>query len=71
MRISSSDKCFLLEVSKDELGILSNALNESLACIEDWEYPIRMGVSCEEARRLLREVSRAYHAGISDPESLV
>jgi hypothetical protein len=60
MKISNSDNRFTLEVSQDELGILSNALNETLECIEEWEYQTRMGVSSETVLALLKELSRAY-----------
>ena len=60
MKISKTEDHFMLEVSHEELGILSNALNETLACIEEWEYQTRMGVFSETVLVLLKELSRAY-----------
>ena len=36
-----------------EIVALSNALNESLENLEEWEFETRMGVSCAQVRVLL------------------
>jgi hypothetical protein len=36
-----------------EIVALSNALNESLEHLEEWEFETRMGVSCDQVRVLL------------------
>lgn len=48
-----------LSLSRAELLILNNALNEVYngVDIEDWEFPVRLGVQRAEARGLLAEVS--------------
>lgn len=43
----------LLEISRDELGVLCNALNEVCNGIEVWEFETRMGVKIENARIIL------------------
>jgi hypothetical protein len=60
MRIAEQNDCFVVKVTIEELDTLGNALNESLECIEEWEYQARMGVSREDARFLLSKLSNAY-----------
>lgn len=51
----------VVELSADELGVLSNALNEVLngpEAIEDWEFQTRVGASRDEASMLLDAVTR-------------
>jgi hypothetical protein len=48
-----------MELTSEEIVALSNALNEVLHgpdAIEDWEFATRMGVSRQEALRLLRRL---------------
>ena len=47
MKITITNHHFVLDISKDEMAIINNALNESLACIEEWEYQTRIGWSRE------------------------
>ena len=54
-----------IEFSKDELGIINNALNEVLNgpdAIEDWEFGTRMGADREEALTLLKKVKKVSEA---------
>lgn len=41
-----------------EVVALSNALNESLENLEEWEFETRMGVSCEQVRVLLASFNK-------------
>jgi len=52
---NNADEMTTFSVNDDEARAISNALNESLELIEDWEYETRMGVSKEEVIRLLDE----------------
>jgi hypothetical protein len=62
MNVISVDKDHaLLSLSSDDLALLCQAINESIEALDDWDYPIRMGFSIEEARALqdqLLSVSR-------------
>lgn len=50
----------ILELSKDELGVLSNALNEVCNGIEVWEFGTRMGITIENARTILESMTSIY-----------
>ena len=50
----------VLELSKDELGVLSNALNEVCNGIEVWEFDTRMGIKIENARIILESLTSIY-----------
>jgi len=50
----------VLELSKDELGVLSNALNEVCNGIEVWEFDTRMGIKIENARTMLDSLATIY-----------
>ena len=50
----------ILEISKDELGVLSNALNEVCNGIEVWEFDTRMGVRLENAKIILESLTSIY-----------
>lgn len=50
-----------IELTRDELVAINNALNEICngpGAIEAWEFPIRIGVAKEEAEQLLAEIAR-------------
>lgn len=49
-----------VELSRDELGTLGNALNEVLHGLDIWDFPIRMGVERSEAEQLLQEISDLF-----------
>jgi hypothetical protein len=57
--ISSNQSGVVVEFSGDELAVLANAINESLEALEDWEYPIRVGVDSDAARELLSAIKLA------------
>jgi hypothetical protein len=50
----------ILELSADELGVLSNALNEVCNGIEVWEFDTRMGIKIENARIILEALTSIY-----------
>jgi hypothetical protein len=50
-----------LEISKDELGVLGNALNEVCNGIEVWEFDTRMGIKIEDARDILDSLISIYN----------
>lgn len=63
MKISrTGDGVFELTVSRDELRILSNAVNEALEALHDSELSIRMGASSEEIRAV-RSAFREFREG--------
>lgn len=47
----------VLEISRDELGVLCNALNEVCNGIEVWEFDTRMGVKIENAKIILASLA--------------
>jgi hypothetical protein len=52
----------VLEISKMEITLLSNALNEICngpSAIEAWEFPIRTGYEKKEAESLLKQFGAA------------
>ena len=50
----------VLELSRNELGVLSNALNEVCNGIEVWEFDTRMGIKIENARIILESLTSIY-----------
>lgn len=50
----------ILELSSDELRVLSNALNEVCNGIEVWEFDTRMGVKIDDARNILDFLVSTY-----------
>ena len=67
MKVVRSDPfAVTIELTRDELGTISNALNEVChgpEAIEDWESSTRMGVERSEAQRLLAALTVAYETG--------
>lgn len=53
---SSGD--FVIRVSRDELLLLSNALNEVCNAIEGWEFSSRLGSGREAALAMLSQIER-------------
>lgn len=51
--LEQEDSAILVRLNFSEIVALSNALNESLEHLEEWEFETRMGVSCEQVRVLL------------------
>ena len=56
--ISTAEGESTLTLTTIELVLLNNAVNESLQALPDWEYPIRVGVTKDEARTLLDQLGR-------------
>jgi len=58
MKDRSEQEAVVLEVSRGELILINNALNEVSNGIhmDEGEFQTRLGVSVEDARRLLRRV---------------
>ena len=56
--VERTGKYLTVRISDDELLAINNALNESREWLEDWEFPIRMGVSKEEVDALLAQIPR-------------
>lgn len=50
-----------LEITSDELAILSSALNEVCHGLEQWEFSTRMGAEKSEVLKLLHWISEALH----------
>lgn len=55
-----SKEKIILELSKDELGVLSNALNEVCNGIEVWEFETRIGITSEDAKAILKFLTSTY-----------
>jgi hypothetical protein len=49
-----------LELSKDELGVICNALNEVCNGIEVWEFDTRMGIKMDQAKLFLESLALIY-----------
>lgn len=50
---------FTIQVSREELRLLNNAVNEVCNGIDSWEFSTRLGSKREEALALLSEIGRA------------
>jgi hypothetical protein len=68
IRIGADERGVSVLVSKDELLILNNALNEVCngVAIEDWEFSTRLGVGRSDARRLLAELGDVIESLAAD-----
>ena len=44
----------VVHLNSDEVVALTNALNESIEHLEDWEFDTRMGATKDEVRELLK-----------------
>lgn len=60
---SYKDEKYTVEIDKDELLLINNAINE--VCngihIDEWEFETRLGVSREQGRALLAEIDPLFH----------
>jgi len=56
-----------VELTREDLLALSNALNEVCNALDLWDFETRMGCSRESVQELLKEVSSAYEQ-VSAPE---
>jgi hypothetical protein len=64
MRLIGQDEGgFHLHLSRDEMILLNNALNEVLngLHIDAWEFQTRLGANQDEARTLLAELYRSLN----------
>lgn len=69
--IKISKEKVILELSKDELGVLSNALNEVCNGIEVWEFDTRMGITIGGAKIILASLTSIYNkANTTNSENL-
>lgn len=50
-------KMVTLQVTPDELVLLCNALNESLECVDEFEFTTRLGNESDKARNLLEKLT--------------
>lgn len=50
---------FVIELDRDELVVLNNALNEACDAIDDREFSTRLGISREAAESLLDQINQA------------
>lgn len=69
--IKISEDKIILEISKDELKVLSNALNEVCNSIEEWEFETRMGIYIEDAKIILESLNSIYKKANQTPSSNV
>jgi hypothetical protein len=53
----SPPKTVTLQVTPDELVLLCNALNESLECVDEFEFATRLGNESDKARDLLEKLT--------------
>lgn len=49
-----------VELTKEELGVITNALNEVCNGIDVWEFDTRMGIDIKEARSFLELLTSTY-----------
>jgi hypothetical protein len=61
--IKITPRSFVLELSREELEILNNALNEVCNGIDLVEFETRIGCSREYLQALLSQVNRALSTG--------
>ncbi|HEY4078922.1 MAG TPA: hypothetical protein VGM26_18480 [Rhizomicrobium sp.] len=59
MKIEKRGTSFFIEVSRDELGILNNCINDAMDLISPKEFGTRVGATPEEAEALLDIIQRA------------
>lgn len=61
MRISTGDGSdeFEVRITRNELQLLSNALNEAYNGIEVWEFSTRLGSKRDDALRMMEVISKA------------
>lgn len=51
----------ILTISRDQLALLANCMNEAMEAVEDWEFSTRLGVDKSVARALARDLGEALH----------
>lgn len=60
MEIGKENDLFQIMVSRDELRIIANCLNETLENVEPFEFYTRVGAEISEVEHLLDTLGRAY-----------
>jgi hypothetical protein len=64
MRLVAQDpNATVLSLSADELATITNALNEALEGIEEWEFATRLGATRAEVQALLAALGRLQPPG--------
>lgn len=53
MNIEKKGQLFLIEATRDELGILNDCINDAIDLISPKEFGTRVGVTLEEVEALL------------------
>ena len=66
MRISHDDGKFEIDCSRDELAILSNALNNIPQAVSVNEYTSLIGATKAEVEVMLEKIGKALHRGDGD-----
>jgi len=57
-----------MQLTRQELGIISNALNEVCHGLDLWEFATRMGAEEAEVLKLLHRASEAYQEMENPPK---
>lgn len=55
-----SNETVIIEFSKNDLGLIDNALNEVCNGIEVKDFDRKMGVTIDDARKILRDLTSFY-----------
>jgi hypothetical protein len=42
----------VMALTRDDLVLMANSINEALEALDDWDFPIRVGAERDDARRL-------------------
>jgi hypothetical protein len=42
----------VMALTRDDLVLLANSINEALEALDDWDFPIRVGAERDDARQL-------------------
>jgi hypothetical protein len=58
VRVTGEGERVVLTLTRDELLLLRGSVNEVIEAVEDWEFPIRLGVDKSKARALRAELRR-------------
>ena len=58
MKLVNAEGQIALYVTREQLVLLANSVNEALEALEEWEFPIRLGMEVAEAERVSDELSR-------------
>ena len=61
MKTSKPDSDLSITLPADEIAFISNAINEALEAVEDWEFETRTGKSRTEAKAINSRLRRILH----------